>query len=150
MKSLKNTFEYGLSAWKRELTVRFSLLIASLVFVTGCAMSMTPKEFMEKFPQVTKAKFYSLTDARDAEMQGTCRILVKDRSYTAPLGLTVNGDLENGARGVDEWIYLDGGNAFILKDFEWIHVPEGTQLIVYFDTMICGGAQKVKSKQIGA
>ena len=130
--------------------MRFSLLIASLVFVTGCAMSMTPKEFMEKFPRATKAGFYTLTDAHDPEMRGTCRVLVKNRSYTAPLGVTVDDDLENGARGVDEWIYSDGGNAFILKDFEWIYVPEGTQLIVYFDTMICGGTRKENSKQIEA
>ena len=152
MRSLKNTFEYGLSTRKREFTVRFSLLIASLVFVTGCAisMSMTPREFMEKFPHATKAEFYTLTDAHDAEMRGTCRVLVKNRSYAAPLGLTVDGDLENGARGVDEWIYSDGGNAFILRDFEWIYVPGGTQLIVYFDTMICGDAHEETSKPIGA
>ena len=150
MKSLKNTFEYGLSARKRKLTVRSSLLIASLVFVTGCAMSMSPKELMEKFPHATKVEFYTFSDAHNAEMRGTCRVLVKNRSYTAPLGLTVDDDLENGARGVDEWIYSDGGDAFILKDFEWIYVPEGTQLIVYFDTMICGDVRKDKSKQIGA
>ena len=78
---------------------------------------MSPKEFMEKFPHATKAEFYTLTDAHNAEIRGTCRVLVKNRSYTAPLGLTVDDDLENGARGVDEWIYSDGGDAFILKDF---------------------------------
>ena len=45
----------------------------------------------------------------------------------------------NGAKGIDEWVEIDGGNAYVLKSFKWIRVDESgaTQLDLEFDTMIC-------------
>jgi hypothetical protein len=34
--------------------------------------------------------------------------LVRGRNYTVPMGLTVKNDLKNGARGIDEWVKIDG------------------------------------------
>lgn len=81
----------------------------------------------------------------EAEVQNSdCSCLTKNRSYTAPIGLTVKDDLRNGAKGIDEWVVLDGGNAYVLKNFQWMTVGYNqqygtsvTQLYVEFDTYIC-------------
>jgi hypothetical protein len=73
-----------------------------------------------------------------------CILLTENRSYTAPIGPTVKGDLKNGAKGIDEWVELDGGNAYVVKDFHWMTVavdPQSggrtTQLYIEFDTYVC-------------
>ena len=55
------------------------------------------------------------------------------------MGLTVNGDLKYGAKGIDEWVELDGGNAYVLVNYKWVTVDEhgSTQLHIEFDTMLC-------------
>jgi hypothetical protein len=123
------------------------ILILTVVLLAGCAMSMTPSEFIDKFPESTESNFYNVADADIALSTGECRLLVTGRNYSAPIALTVDGDLNNGASGVDEWVQIDGGNAYRLLNFEWIDVWDATQLIVYFDTMIC---EKVEPRQLGA
>ena len=114
-------------------------LFVSIFMIVSCATSMTPSQFLGKFPNSTKAVFYDRPTATEAISNGKCKLLVKGRKYTAPIGLTVGGDLQNGAAGVDEWLQADSGNAYALNNFEWISVgDEGTtQLLVYFDTMLC-------------
>ena len=70
---------------------------------------------------------------------GGCKYLVKGRNYVAPIGLTVKNDLKNGAAGIDEWVQLDGGNAYVLKNYKWVRVDDSgaTQLHIDFDTMLC-------------
>ena len=65
--------------------------------------------------------------------------MVKGRNYTAPMRLTVNGDLKYGAKGIDEWVELDGGNAYVLISYKWVTVDHNgsTQLSIEFDTMLC-------------
>jgi hypothetical protein len=65
--------------------------------------------------------------------------LVRGREYVAPIALTVKGDLRNAATGIDEWVKIDGGNAYVLISYKWITVDnEGsTQLHIKFDTMLC-------------
>jgi hypothetical protein len=114
-----------------------ALNIVAIVLV-GCATSMTPAQFMEKFPNATKSVFYDQASANKALANKTCKLLVTKRSYAAPLGITVSDDIRNAAKGVDEWVRVDGGNAYILNNFEWMPVgTEAYQLIVYFDTMLC-------------
>lgn len=112
--------------------------IAAIVLV-GCATSMTPTQFMEKFPDSTKSVFYDRASANKALANNTCKLLVTKRSYSAPVGITVNDDIRNAAKGVDEWVRVDGGNAYTLTNFEWITIDAAgsAQLIVYFDTMRC-------------
>jgi hypothetical protein len=100
---------------------------------------MTPGQFMEKFPNSTMHSFYDRARASEAVRDGSCKLQVAGRKYIAPIGLTVEGDLQNGAAGVDEWVRIDGGNAYVLNSFEWISVGDqgATQLIVYFDSMLC-------------
>jgi hypothetical protein len=124
------------------------ILAASTLMAVGCATSMTPAQFNVELPKATASKFYSKPLAGEAISSGNCKLLVDGRKYTAPIGSTTRGDLKNGARGIDEWVKADGGNAYAVKNFEWISVSVGgqyggyaTQLIVYFDTMSCKSAR---------
>ena len=89
---------------------------------------------------MTKSKF--LKEAEIQELGCTC--LTKNRNYTAPMGLTVKDDLRNGAKGIDEWVSLDEGNAYIVKNYKWMTVGydsknglTATQLFIEFDTYSC-------------
>jgi hypothetical protein len=64
---------------------------------------------------------------------------VKWRNYAAPVGSTVKGDLKNGARGIDEWITVDSGNAYELISYNWLTIDKdgSTQLHLEFNTMLC-------------
>jgi len=107
--------------------------------MVGCATSMTPQQFNEALPKITKSRFYGRTAANEAVSASQCRLLVADRKYTSPIGATVNGDLSGAARGIDEWVTADGGNAYSVGDFAWVTVGDmgETQLTVRFDTLAC-------------
>ena len=112
----------------------------SLAFISvllGCAMSMPPKEFMSEFPKATETNFYTKLDASEAVENGICKKLILNRQYSAAIGMTVGGDLDNAAQGVDDWVISDGGNAYSLNNYEWVDLINKTQLVVYFDTMKC-------------
>ena len=115
------------------------VVFVSVFVIISCATSMTPSQFLEKFPKSTNSGFYDRQNASEAISNGKCKLLVDGRKYTSPIGLTVDDDLQNGAVGVDEWVRADGGNAYILDSFEWISVGDqgATQLLIYFDTMLC-------------
>lgn len=122
--------------------VRRLIMATSLVaLVSGCATSMSPAQFGESFPKATTSEYYSKPSAEAAIREGNCSIAVKDRKYVAPIGLTVHGDVKNGAVGVDEWVAADKANAYTINNYEWISVPIGedyaTQLILHFDTLLC-------------
>lgn len=114
-------------------------LLTTILAISGCATSMTPSQFNEHFPQATTSKFYTKTASNEAIKNEECRLLVENRKYTSPIGLTINGDVKNGAIGIDEWVQTDKGNSYTINNFEWISVGnEGTtQLIVYFNTLQC-------------
>ena len=67
------------------------------------------------------------------------KYLVKGRNYVAPIGFSVKDDLKYGAQGIDEWVKLDGGNAYILTNYKWVTVDQNgaTQLHMEFDTLKC-------------
>lgn len=114
-------------------------LIGVIIFLTSCATTMSPIEVNNMLPTLTKSKFYSLAQAESLNTTGKCRYLVKNRKYVAPVGLSTREDLKNGAEGIDEWVKLDGGNAYVLKNYQWIIYKDNgsTQLHIEFDTMIC-------------
>lgn len=105
----------------------------------GCASSMAPSQFNESMPKATSSKFYERASLGAAISDGQCQVVIANRKYTAPVGMTLSGDVKNAARGIDEWVKSDGGNGYSISNYEWIHVGnEGaTQLIVYFDTLRC-------------
>ena len=96
---------------------------------------MSPIEVSSTLPTMTKSKFITQSQAQESN----CKYLTKGRKYTAPVGFTTRDDLRNGARGIDEWVKLDGGNAYELKNFNWVVVDQNgtTQLNLEFDTLLC-------------
>ncbi|MDG3585119.1 hypothetical protein OSR52_04505 [Galbibacter sp. CMA-7] len=100
---------------------------------------MTPIEVNNTLPTLTKSKLMSQQQAEAAIKTGNCKYLVKGRSYMAPIGLTTKNDLKNGAKGIDEWLEIDGGNPYVLTSYKWITVDDDgtTQLQLEFDTLLC-------------
>ena len=119
--------------------IKLSLVIGAVFFFASCATSMYPTQVYNTQPTLTKSKFIPQSQAEEAIKTNRCKYLVKGRNYTAPMGLTVNGDLKYGAKGIDEWVELDGGNAYVLVSYKWVTVDHhgSTQLHIEFDTMLC-------------
>jgi hypothetical protein len=118
--------------------IKQNLFIGVIMFFSSCA-SMTPIAVNNTLPTLTVSKFMTQAQAEEAIKANRCIYLVKGRNYTAPIGLTAKNDLKNGAKGIDEWVKLDGGNAYVLVSYNWITVDVNgsTQLHLEFDTMRC-------------
>lgn len=116
-----------------------NLVIGTALFFASCATSMSPTQVNNTLPNLTKSKYISQSQAEEAIKKNRCKYLVKGRNYTAPMGMTVNVDLKNGAKGIDEWVQLDGGNAYVLVGYNWVTIDHNgsTQLHIDFDTMLC-------------
>jgi hypothetical protein len=114
-----------------RLTSLFGIIILSTY---SCATSMTPLQVHNTLPTLTKTKYVTQAGVNDS-----CKYLYRGRTYTAPIGFTTKNDLQNGAKGIDEWVQLDGGNAYVLTNYKWVTVGNGdaTQLYVEFDTLKC-------------
>ncbi|SRR5690554_2982234 len=122
--------------------IKLNLILGVCLFLTSCAIfstSMTPSQVNDTLPTLTKSRFISQAQAEEAVKANRCKYLVKGRNYTAPIGLTVKNDLKNGAKGIDDWVKLDGGNAYVLNSYKWVTVDHNgsTQLHIEFDTMLC-------------
>ena len=119
--------------------IKINLVIGVVFLFASCATSMSPIKVNNTLPTLTKSKFISQSQAEEAIKINRCKYLVKGRDYTAPMGLTVKGDLKYGAKGIDEWVELDGGNAYVLISYKWVTVDNNgsTQLHIEFDTMLC-------------
>lgn len=115
------------------------LLLILLLLLQACATSMSPSVFIEEFPKATKSKYIHKATYESVATTGNCNILVENRKYIAPIGFTVKGDVSNGASGVDEWVFADKGNAYTINNFEWVSIGDQgvTQLIIYFNTLLC-------------
>jgi hypothetical protein len=100
---------------------------------------MSPTEVNTILPTLTKSKFISQAEAQRLIKASQCTYLVKGRNYVAPIGSTTKNDLKNAAKGIDEWVQLDGGNSYVLTNYKWITVDNdgSTQLYVDFDTILC-------------
>ena len=118
---------------------KLGLNIGMVLFLSSCATSMSPLRVNNTLPTLTKSKFIPRSDVDSAVKTNGCKYLVKGREYTAPIGLTTKNDLKNGAKGIDEWVKLDGGNAYVLTNYNWSTVDHlgSTQLHIEFDTMLC-------------
>ena len=117
-----------------------TLRIIIIVFIfSSCATSMSPIEVNNTLPALTKSKLISQAQAEENSKTNACRYLVRNRNYVAEIGISTKQDLSNAARGIDEWVKLDGGNAYVLKNYKWVTVDDkgSTQLHVDFDTMLC-------------
>ena len=113
------------------------LTIQSLLM--SCTTSMSPVQFSNTFPALTNSFYYNQNQANEAIINDKCKIIVSDRSYNALMGLSVKSDMKDAAKGVDDWVKIDGGNAFILNNYKWVtlDINRATQLEIDFDTMKC-------------
>ena len=103
-------------------------------------MTMTPLEVNQTLPMLTKSTYLTAEQTQNPN----CKNITRGKSYTAPLGLSAKDDLRNAAAGIDEWVTIEGGNAYKLTNFRWITIstdkygsPTSTQLVVDFDTYLC-------------
>jgi hypothetical protein len=115
----------------------YALLCIALIFI-GCATSLTPLQMNSTLPGLTKSKYITRQQAEEGVKEGKGKYLVRGRNYASPLGLTAKEDLKYGAVGIDEWVKLDSGNAYVLNHYKWIHIDGvGTsQLHLDFDTYL--------------
>ena len=115
----------------------FSLGIT--ILISSCASYTSPIKFSATLPQFTKSKFIQQAQMEQAIENNGCKYLVKGRNYEAPSGFGNTGDIKNAAKGIDEWVTLDGGNAYVLTNFSWKTVNNNgiSPLFVEFDTMKC-------------
>lgn len=108
-------------------------LVGMILFLTSCT-SMSPLQVHNTLPTLTKSKYITQSEIEIS----TCKSLTKNRSYVAPIGMTPKNDLTNAAKGIDEWVKIDGGNAYVLRNFNWVNIDQDTsQLHVDFDTLLC-------------
>lgn len=117
----------------------WKLYVGVILSITSCATSMSPLKVNDTLPTLTKSKFLSRAEADNAIKTTKCKYLTRGRSFVAAIGLSVKDDLKKGAKGIDEWVMLDGGNAYVLTNYKWITVDDlgTTQLHIEFDTMLC-------------
>lgn len=121
-----------------KLTKYLCYVTVIILLLNSCA-SMTPIQVSNNLPSLTKSHYIKQSEVESIIERGNCRYLVKSREYVAPVGITAKNDLKNAARGIDEWVQLDGGNAYLLKNFKWVTVDDSgsTQLHVEFATLLC-------------
>jgi hypothetical protein len=119
--------------------IKLNLILGATLLFASCATSMSPIEVNNNLPTLTKSKFITQLQAQESTKTNSCKYLVQNRKYTAPIGFTIKDDLKNGARGIDEWVKLDGGNAYVLTNYNWVTIDKNgtTQLIIEFDTLFC-------------
>jgi hypothetical protein len=99
---------------------------------------MTPNQVNTILPTLTKSRFIPQAQAEKAVKANNCKYLVKGRTYAVPDGQTAKGELKKGAKAIDEWVQIDGGNAYVLTSYKWVEGYKGsTQLHIEFDTMLC-------------
>lgn len=119
--------------------IKVNLIAGVILLLTSCATTMTPLEVNNNLPSLTKSNFISESQMEELIESNDCKYLVKGRNYVVPVGLTRKGDLKKGAEGIDEWVEIDGGNAYVLKSYKWVTVNNDgdTQLHLEFDTVLC-------------
>ena len=132
---------YNLDVWvlkKITMSKNSNLVVGGLLILVSCS-PMTPTEMDKNLPTLTKSKYLTQAQAEEAVKTNKCMYLVKGREYAAYPGLTAKGDLKNGATGIDDWVKLDGGNAYVLISYKWVTISDqgSTQLEMKFDTMVC-------------
>lgn len=121
------------------MKIKLTLLLNLPLIIISCSTSMTPIEVSNNLPNLTKSIYIPQNQSSIFIDTNKCKVLNTGRNYVAPIGISVKDDLRNGAKGIDEWVKLDGGNAYLLKNFRWVTVNNNgaTQLDLDFDTYSC-------------
>ena len=106
--------------------------------LSGCMMTMNASQFYTEFPRATSTRYLTNAEAISAMQNGSCKA-IDNHTYNAPIGLSVGGDVRNGAEGVDQIVENYGGNAYRIIYFGWTIVMEDgtTQLGLKFTSLLC-------------
>ena len=104
------------------MKIKLTLLLNLPLIIISCSTSMTPIEVSNNLPNLTKSIYIPQNQSSIFIDTNKCKVLNTGRNYVAPIGISVKDDLRNGAKGIDEWVKLDGGNAYLLKNFRWVTV----------------------------
>ncbi len=115
-----------------------AILLVSFSTVYG-QKKYSPLKMFNTLAELTQAKLLPQREVNDLVSIGKCKYLTEGRSYAAPIGLLARSDVKNGAKGIDEWVVMDKGNAYVLTNYKWIpaDMNGSTQLILDFDTLHC-------------
>lgn len=91
------------------------------------------------FPTLTKSTYVDKNKIETLVENKQCRLITENKQYSAPVAGSVKGDMKKGAKGVDELIQLEGGNSYVLKNFNWKNFDSwgSTQLHLEFDIYDC-------------
>jgi len=123
-----------------KLIKKILLTLCVSIFLLSCATTMTPIEVNQTLPTLTKSTYLTGEQTQNSN----CKCLTRGKTYAAPMGFTVKDDLRNGANGIDEWVTVEGGNAYKLSNFRWITIStdkygsiSSTQLVIDFDIYKC-------------
>ena len=118
--------------------IRLNLVIVIILLITSCS-TMSPTQVNNRLPNLTHSIYLTKTEADELVRLNKCKYLTRHRTFVTPMGLTAKGDLRNGAKGIDEWVAIDGGNAYTLISYKWVRVNSdgSTELHLEFDTLLC-------------
>lgn len=75
-------------------------------------------QFTAEFNELINSRKYSKADSKLALASKKCSYL-ELRYYYSGARLNELEDMKNGAIAVNEWVSLDGGNAFSLESYRW-------------------------------
>ncbi|SHF08691.1 hypothetical protein SAMN05444408_108193 [Chryseobacterium takakiae] len=116
-----------------------SLFFTFSISLFNCQSRYSPIKMNKELTTLTKSKLVLQSEINSLISEGKCKYLIKERNYAAPVGLTAKRDLKNAAKGIDEWVELDKGNAYVLTNYKWILIDNfgSSQLHVDFDTLYC-------------
>lgn len=119
--------------------IYLSLFFTFSVSFFYCQNRYSPMKMNKELMTLTKSKLILQSEIGYFISEGKCKYLIKERNYVAPVGLTAKRDLKNAAKGIDEWVELDKGNAYVLTNYKWIIIDNlgSSQLHVDFDTLYC-------------
>ena len=94
------------------------LLLATMVVVSGCAMTATTEQMQNL---ATKTQQVPMGFVFDAVESGICREL-STHQLQGRAGATVGHDLQMLAEEVDSVVTYNGGNSYAMNEWQWITV----------------------------
>ena len=100
--------------------IKISLFFIGTALLTSCSVFMKTARVHNILSTYTKSRFIYESQVENLKASHKGFLLVKGRKYIAPVGMTAKDDLKNAAKGIDKWVALDGGNAYVLKDYRWV------------------------------
>lgn len=120
----------------KKLIFATTLLIIGVLIISGKPKS--PKVFYEMFAKMTKSKLIMPQELNALVDNKKCA-LISSKSYAGPVALSIKGDMKKAAKGVDEYVELEGGNAYHIKNYKWENFGHlgSTQLNIDFDIYKC-------------